>query len=130
MKGTRVAALAVALVIAVTASAQGGGSPQGQGAGRGGRFNMLANIELTDAQKAQNEDIVEKYQPEMAKIREEMQAGGDRAALMKKSADIREKQSTEQRAILTSEQQVIFDKNVADAKARMEQMQRQAPPAI
>ena len=133
MKGIRIAAMGIALVFggAVAASAQGGAAPQqqGQGAGRG-RLNMLANIELTDEQKLKNDEISRKYQPEMTKLREEMQAGGDRPTFMKKSAEIRGKQSAEQRAILTAEQQVIFDKNVADAKARMEQMQRQAPPSI
>ena len=44
--------------------------------------------------------------------------------------DLRTKISPEIRAILTPEQQAIFDKNTAEMKARMEAMSKQAPPAI
>lgn len=129
MKVIHIAALGLALVIgtAVSASAQGGGAQQ-QGAGRPGRANMLAGIELSADQKLKFDSITAKFQPEMAKIREDIQAGGDRAALMKKAGELRDKQSVELRAILTTEQQVVFDKNAAELKARMEQRPPAAPP--
>lgn len=129
MKALRIAALGAALLIgaSVTASAQGA-AQQGQ-AGR--RPNMQLNgIELTDAQKTKLEAIQKKYQPEMQAIRESMQNGADRAETMKKMSGLRDKSSTEIRAILTPEQQAVFDKNVAEQKERMEQMQRQMPPEL
>jgi len=124
MKAIRIAALAAALLIggAAIASAQGAMQQGGQG-----RRNMqLDGIELTDAQKTKLEEIQKKYQPEMMALRAEFQSGsGDRAGLMKKTAALRERSSAEIRAILTPDQQVVFDKHTAEMKARMEQMQRQ-----
>ena len=123
MKAIRIAALVAALLIggAAVASAQGAMQQGGQG-----RRNMqLDGIELTDAQKTKLEEIQKKYQPEMMALRTEFQNGGDRAELMKKSVALRERSSAEIRAILTADQQVVFDKHTAEMKARMEQMQRQ-----
>jgi Spy/CpxP family protein refolding chaperone len=123
MKAIRIAALVAALLIggAAIASAQGAMQQGGQA-----RRNMqLDGIELTDAQKVKLEEIQKKYQPEMMALRAEFQNGGDRAELMKKGASLRERSSAEIRAILTSDQQVVFDKHTADMKARMESAQRQ-----
>jgi Spy/CpxP family protein refolding chaperone len=123
MKVIRIAALVAALLIggAAIASAQGAMQQGGQG-----RRNMqLDGIELTDAQKTKLEEIQKKYQPEMMALRTEFQNGGDRAELMKKSAALRDRSSAEIRAILTADQQVVFDKHTAEMKARMEQAQRQ-----
>jgi Spy/CpxP family protein refolding chaperone len=125
MKAIRIAALVAVLLIggAAVASAQGAMQQGGQG-----RRNMqLDGIELTDAQKVKLEEIQKKYQPEMMALRTEFQSGGDRAELMKKSAALRERSSAEIRAILTADQQVVFDKHTAEMKTRMEQAQRQAP---
>ena len=125
MKVIRIVALVAALLVggAAIASAQGAAQQGGQG-----RRNMqLDGIELTDAQKSKLDEIQKKYQPEMSALRSEFQNGGDRAELMKKSAALREKSSAEIRAILTPDQQVVFDKHTAEMKARMEQAQRQAP---
>ena len=123
MKAIRTAALVAALLIggAAIASAQGAMQQGGQA-----RRNMqLDGIELTDAQKVKLEEIQRKYQPEMQALRSEFQNGGDRAELMKKSAALRDRSSAEIRAILTPDQQVVFDKHTAEMKARMEQAQRQ-----
>jgi Spy/CpxP family protein refolding chaperone len=123
MKAIRIAALVAALLIggAAIASAQGAMQQGGQA-----RRNMqLDGIELTDAQKVKLEEIQKKYQPEMMALRTEFQNGGDRAELMKKSAALRDRSSAEIRAILTADQQVVFDKHTAEMKARMEQAQRQ-----
>src|SRR5258705_5158263 len=125
MKAIRIAALVAALLIggAAIASAQGAMQQGGQG-----RRNMqLDGIELTDAQKLKLEEIQKKYQPEMQALRSQFQNGGDRAELMKKSAALRDRSSAEIRAILTPDQQVVFDKHTAEMKTRMEQAQRQAP---
>lgn len=125
MKAIRMAALVAALLIgsAAVASAQGAMQQGGQA-----RRNMqLDGIELTDAQKVKLEEIQKKYQPEMMALRNEFQNGGDRAELMKKGGALRDRSSAEIRAILTPDQQVVFDKHTAEMRARMEQAQRQAP---
>jgi Spy/CpxP family protein refolding chaperone len=125
------AALGAALLIggATLAQAQAGGAQQ-QGERRGGRNMELNGIELTDAQKVQLDAIQKKYQPELMDIRNQMMNGGDRAELMKKATDLREKSAKEIRAILTPEQQVVFDKNLAEQRARMQQRQQQGPPSL
>ncbi|MEO8334350.1 MAG: Spy/CpxP family protein refolding chaperone [bacterium] len=128
MKAFRIAALGFALVAgtAVVASAQA--APQQQGRGGGRPNQQLKDISLTAEQQAKIEEINKKYAPEMQVIREGMQGGGDRAEGMKKMNDLRTKISPEIRAVLTAEQQAIFDKNSADMKARMDAMAK--PPAL
>src|SRR3990170_2162962 len=79
---------------------------------------ILQGITLTDAQKAQQKVIREKYAPLMMQLRKTSQTTGtpiDQVRL----AEIRAAQVSELRAILTAEQQMIFDRNVAEMKARM-----------
>ena len=133
MKAIRIAALGVALLAgsAAVASAQAGAPAPAQqggpGGGRGGN-RSLNGIELTDAQKTKVAEIQAKYQPEMQAIRESMQGGGDRAAAFTKMQAVRDKMNPEIRAVLTAEQQTIFDKNLAEQKARMEQMRQGGGP--
>jgi Spy/CpxP family protein refolding chaperone len=135
MKAFRIAALGVALLAGSTAvaGAQAATTPAprqqgGPGGGRGGFNRTMAGIELTEAQKAKFAEINAKYAPEMQAIRESMQSGGDRADAMKKMQALREKSSPEIRAILTAEQAAIYDKNLAEQKARMEQMRQGGGP--
>jgi Spy/CpxP family protein refolding chaperone len=135
MKVFRIAALAVALLAGSTAiaGAQNAAPPaptQQGGPGAGGRgFNRSLNgIELTDAQKAKVEAIQAKYQPEMQSIRESIQNGGDRAEAFQKMSTLRDKMTPEIRAVLTPAQQAIYDKNIAEQKARMEQMRQNRGP--
>jgi Spy/CpxP family protein refolding chaperone len=129
MRAIRIAALSVAILAgtAAAASAQSGAPTRQEGGQPGGRRPNVAlnGIELTDAQKIKLDAIQRKYQPEMMSIRDEMQNGGDRAETMKKFMALRDKSGAEIRAILTPEQQAVFDKNAAEMKARMEQMRRQ-----
>lgn len=135
MKAFRIAALGVALLAGGTAvaGAQAATTPApqqqgGPGGGRGGFNRSMAGIELTEAQKAKVADINAKYGPEMQAIRESMQGGGDRAEAMKKMQALREKSAPEIRAILTPEQAAIYDKNLAEQKARLEQMRQGGGP--
>jgi Spy/CpxP family protein refolding chaperone len=131
MKAIRIAALGVALLAgsAAVAEAQAGTqAPAQQGGGRGGFNRSMNGIELTDAQKAKVAEIQAKYQPEMQAIRESMQGGGDRAEAFKKIQALNDKRNPEIRAVLTPEQQTIFDKNLAEQKARMEQMRQGGGP--
>lgn len=123
MKAFRIAAVVAALLIGGAAIASAQGAMQQGGQAR--RNVQLDGIELTDAQKSKLEEIQKKYQPEMMALRTEFQNGGDRAELMKKGVALRDRSSAEIRAILTADQQVVFDKHTAEMKARMEQMQRQ-----
>jgi Spy/CpxP family protein refolding chaperone len=130
MKALRIAALGVALLAgsAAIAGAQaaapatqqggpGGGGPGGRGIGR-----LITGITLTEAQQAKFTEIQAKYQPQMAAARES--ANGDRAAMFKGMQAINDKMYPELRAVLTPEQQTIFDKNIEERKARMQQMQQ------
>jgi Spy/CpxP family protein refolding chaperone len=123
MKSIRIATLAAALCVGMTsvAAAQGAEPPQGQG--RGDRMGgmLLKDINLTDAQKAQVKTIRDKYVPQLQELRKSAQATGGPPdeATRTKMMDIQTKQSNEIRAILTSDQQATFDKNLAEMKARM-----------
>ncbi len=134
MKAIRIAALGVALLAGSTAVAGAQAATQaptqqgGPGGGRGGFNRSLSGIELTEAQKAKVAEIQAKSQPELAAVRESMQGGGDRAAAFTKMQAIRDKMNPEIRAVLTVEQQAIFDKNLAEQKARMEQMRQGGGP--
>ena len=131
MKAIRIAALGVALLAgsAAVAGAQAGTqAPTQQGGGRGGFNRSMNGIELTDAQKAKVAEIQAKYQPEMQAIRQSMQDGGDRAEAFKKIQALNDKRNPEIRAVLTPEQQTIFDKNLAEQKARMDQMRQGGGP--
>jgi protein CpxP len=145
MSWIRMAIGAVAFcAVASVASAQGGqGAPPpdkqgGPGWGRGGMSQMLFNgIDLTDAQKQQIEKIKEKYKAQMQALRPEGAGRGGAAApgaqggpggrpqmspeARAKFDEIRTRQNAEYRAVLTSAQQTIFDKNIAEMKARKEQ---------
>ena len=134
MKVFRIAALGVALLAGSTAIAGAQNATPaptqqgGPGGGRGGVNRALTGIELTDAQKAKVAEISAKYQPEIQAIRESMQNGGDRAETFQKMQALREKMTPEIRAVLTPAQQAIYDKNVAEQKARMQQMRQGGGP--
>jgi len=126
MKVIRIATLAAALCVGMTtiASAQGA-EPQaqggrGRGAGMGGM--LLQDITLTDAQKAQAKTIREKYLPQQMELRKAAQAvgGPPDEATRTKMRDLQAKQTAELRAILTADQQAVFDKNLATMKERMD----------
>ena len=125
MKLVRIATLAAALCVGMTtvAAAQSTQPQEGQSearrGGRGGEW-LLKDINLTDAQKDQIKTIREKYVPQQLELRKAAQATGtiDEAARAK-MMDLQAKQAAEIRAVLTADQQVIFDKNVAAAKERM-----------
>ena len=125
MKAIRIAVIVAALLITSAAGVRAQGAMQQGGQSR--RNVQLDGIELTDAQKSRLDEIQKKYQPEMMALRTELQNGGDRAELMRKSSALRDRSSADIRAILTPDQQVVFDKHTAEMKARMEQAQRQAP---
>lgn len=124
MKAIRIATLAAALCVGMTtvAAAQGA-EPSQQGQGRGDRMGgtILKDITLTDAQKEQVKTIREKYVPQQMELRKQAQAvgGPPDEATRAKMMDLQNKQAAEIRAILTADQQAVFDKNLAEMKERM-----------
>ena len=118
MKAIRVAMMAVALSAVASSVSPAQQQPDQANQGRGGMGGtILRGITLTDAQKAQQKVIREKYAPQMMAIRKTSQTTGtpmDQAKLN----EIRAAQAAELRAILTPEQQVIFDRNRAEMRAR------------
>lgn len=125
MKGIRIAVLGLALALTSTvASAQGGGG--GGGGGRGGRGGAaMMGITLTEEQMAKMAEIRTKYATESQAIRDLMAT--DRPGAMKKQAELNAKMQPEQRAILTAEQQAMFDKNLAAAKMRADSIAKANP---
>lgn len=120
MKVILVAALAVGLCAGVTSVSSAQGQPPAgdaqRGRGMGGR--ILEGITLSDAQKVQQKAIREKYAPQLQSVRKTAEVTGtpiDQAKL----SQIQSAQIAELRAILTPEQQVVFDRNVAEMRARM-----------
>jgi Spy/CpxP family protein refolding chaperone len=127
MKVIRIATLAFALCAGMTSVAAAQGQPEGQkgqgemrrGGGMGGM--LLKDITLTDAQKDQIKTIREKYVPQQMELRKAVQATGSMDdATRARMVELNAKQSAEIRAILTADQQVVFDRNAAEMKARME----------
>ena len=99
---------------APVAMAQGGGG----GGGRGGARMMemlMQGITLTDAQKAQVDSISAKYRAEMpAMTPGSPPSDADRQKMM----DLRQKQNTDIRAVLTDDQKKAFDKNLEEMRNR------------
>lgn len=127
MKAIRIAGLAFALCAGITSLASAQGQPAAQGQGEAGRGRgmgglLLKDITLTDAQKAQIKTVRDKYVPQQMELRKAAQATGTPPddATRAKMADLQAKQSAEIRAILSADQQVVFDRNVVEMKARME----------
>jgi hypothetical protein len=126
MKALRLAALAVALCAGMTSVAAAQAQPEhekhGQGEmKRGGTGGwLLKDITLTDAQKEQIKTIREKYAPRHLEIRKAVQATGVAPddATRAKMVELQNQQAAEIRVILTADQQVIFDRNLAEMKAR------------
>jgi Spy/CpxP family protein refolding chaperone len=126
MKAIRIATLAIALCAGITSvgAAQGQPEPNKQGQGgmrRGGGMGgmLLKDITLTDSQKEQFKTIREKYVPRQLQLHKAAHATGtppDEATLAKLT-ELRNQQAAEIRAILTADQQVIFDRNLAGMKA-------------
>jgi Spy/CpxP family protein refolding chaperone len=134
MKFIRIATLAVAFCTGLTsvAAAQGQPEPQGQGearraGGMGGMGGMLLkDITLTEAQKDQIKTIREKYLPQQMELRKATQATGSPPdqATRAKMTDLQEKQAAEIRAVLTADQQKVFDQNLKAMRDRMEALRK------
>lgn len=118
---------AMLMGISTTAIAQDP-QPQGgqrQGGGRGNQMAMLMQgITLTADQQTKIDSIGAKY---MA-ARRELMNEQDQEARRAKSREMMGKQQEEVKAVLTDEQKKVFEKNVADMQARMQQGGGGRPP--
>lgn len=124
MKLARLIAVALALLVAGSAVAEAQGGRRG-----GNRMNpaqmLLRDITLTADQQVKVDTLVAKYDADMAAFRRRTGGNGpteeSRAEMMKMRTGLQ----TDLRAVLTVEQQAVFDRNV---QAMAERMQRRPPP--
>jgi hypothetical protein len=90
---------------------------------QGQRPNMMAmlmtGITLTADQQTKVDSITKKFDEARATLRADQTL--DRDARMAKSRELQTKVSDEVKALLTDDQKKIFEKNQADAQARMQQ---------
>jgi hypothetical protein len=107
---------------ASVATAQGGGGGGGMGGGRGGRSAIdrwMTNPDTVkvsaDVQK-KIDDLKTAYTADQQKIMAD--ANGDRAAAAPKTAELNTKYQGLLKALLSTEQAAILDKNIAAAAAR------------
>ena len=118
MKGIRMAVLGAALVFGVTTVA----SAQGQrGGGRGNQVaRLMTDITVSADIQAKIDTIAAKYQAQTRELMTAAGGGGGGGMQMDstsraKMMELNSKRNAEIRALLTTEQQVVFDKNVATA---------------
>ena len=119
---------------ASVAGAQGApaGTTPPQGAAQGGQGRpgrgmamLMEGITLSEAQQAKLDEIAARYRAERQKLMPNgMQGGPPDDATRAKMGEMMDKQSAEVRAILTADQQKLFDVNVEKRKQAM-----QRPPS-
>ena len=122
---------AVAALLAATSTTALAQDPQPQGQPqRGGGQNMSAmlfqGITLTADQQTKVDSITKKYSAERMAIRQDQSLDMD--ARRAKGRELMTKQNDELKALLNDEQKKVFDKNIADMQARMQQGGGQRPP--
>jgi len=118
MKTVRLAMMAAAMFFGVTTVAHAQDPQQQRGGGRGNMAAMLfKDITLTPAQQAKTDSIQAKYREQMQALRA---AGGDQQEMRAKGRELQEKQRDELKAILTDDQKKVFDKNVEEMRAQMQ----------
>ena len=120
MKGIRMAVLGAALVFGITATAEAQGGARG---GRGGIGRLMTAITVSADVQAKIDSVVAKYQVQQRELMAPVAgAAGDPGLMMNipgetraKMMELNTKRNAEIRALLTPEQQVVFDRNVAAA---------------
>lgn len=130
MKKLQVVAVAAMLAVGSTVAIAQDPQPQGQGRGGPGGQNMGAmlfqGITLSAEQQTKVDSITKKYGAERMAIRQDQSLDMD--ARRAKGRELMTKQNDELKALLNDEQKKIFDKNLADMQARMQQGGGQRPP--
>jgi Spy/CpxP family protein refolding chaperone len=95
---------------APAAYAQGGGGQPGRG-----MQALMQGITLTDKQKASVDSIGQAFRAQMPPMQ---QGTPPDSATRAKSMEVRQKQYAAVRAVLTPDQQKVFDKNLEEMKNR------------
>lgn len=103
-------------------------APGQRGGGRNMMARMMEGITLSAEQQAKVDSIGKVYTDAREALRADQSL--DRDARMAKGRELMTKQRDDIKALLTDEQKKVFEKNVADMDARMQQMggQQQRPP--
>ena len=115
MKLFRIFAVLAALVAFAAPAAQAQGGGQGRG-GPGRQMEMLMQgVTLTDAQKAQVDSIGQAFRAQMPPMQ---QGTPPDSATRAKMGEVRQKQYAAVRAVLTADQQKVFDKNLEEMRNR------------
>lgn len=107
-----------------------------QGGGRPGGGRMMAapeervkqldeKVKLTDDQKTKATAVYTAAADEMKKMREEMQGGGDRQAMMEKMQKMNAETDTKLNAIFTAEQKTAYKAWQDQVKADREKMMKE-----
>src|SRR5687768_13577017 len=112
--------MAALLLIASSTTAIAQDQPQPQRQGGGNQVAaLMQGITLTADQQAKVDSISKKVQADMQAMRQDQSI--DQDARRAKGREMRTKMNDEIKALLTDEQKKVFDKNVADMQARMQQ---------
>lgn len=106
--------LALAAATAPIARAQQNPSAERRLSGKRAMQMLLMDIHLDSAQTVKVDSIVATYRTKMQALRSD--DGSRDEAARKKIGQLREKQRTEVRALLTREQQAVFDQNAAKVR--------------
>jgi len=132
MSWIKMAVAGVALCAGASVASAQGGAPAGapaasgakdgpQGGQRGGRgiAMLLEGITLTEAQQVKVDAVKEKYAAERQKLMPNGMGGGPPdESVRAKMKEMSENQYAELRAILTADQQKVFDANLENRKKR------------
>ena len=115
---------AALLLVATTTTAS---AQDGQRRGGGNRAAaLLQGITLTAEQQAKVDTLSQKAMGDMMALRADSTMAPD--VRRQKGGEIFNKQVEAIKALLTAEQKAVFDKNVADMQARMQQAGGGRPP--
>jgi Spy/CpxP family protein refolding chaperone len=118
---TRLAVLAGALLLlgGSAALAQTPAAPAGPGGFAARRMQrLLQGITLTAAQQAKIDSITARYQPQLPAV---TSGTFPDSATRAKMRAVYDRQDAEIRAVLTADQQKVWDDNLAQMRARMQQ---------
>ena len=119
----RIQIVLVVASLACISSAIAAQETQPQGGQRQGRPNMMAalmqGITLTTEQQTKIDALTKKYDDQRAALRADQSLDMD--ARRAKGRELAGKQSDEVKTLLTGEQKKVFEKNLADMQARMQQ---------
>jgi Spy/CpxP family protein refolding chaperone len=130
MKKLHVLVLAALVMGSATVASAQDAQPQGRGpggAGRGGNM-LMSGITLSAEQQVKMDSLGAKYSTLRQAIMADQTIEGP--AKRTKMMELMGKQREEIKCILTAEQNVVYEKNIAEMEARMQQGGGQRPPAL